>query len=273
MEEQGFHINYLELKAIWLGLKSLCNNSRQKHIRIQSDNTTAVAYINAMGGIKSADCNNMARQIWLWCIEREIWLSACHIPGSINVEADSESRVFNTSTEWSLHPAVFDHINEMWGPFEIRSFWLPDLILKSLRMCHGNQDPDAKHENALFMQWEEHYFLCFSTFQPDSNLSAEDSARPSYWCNPSSLLADTTLVYNAPSSINRQPSVPASAEQSLNTTSQQRSTPSSQAVKVDGLQGLGKSLQQRNISEKAAKIILQSWSDGTQKQYKLYIKQ
>ena len=106
LEEQWFHINYLELKAIWLGLKSLCNNLRQKHIRIQSDNTTAVAYINAMGGIKSADCNNMARQIWLWCIEREIWLSACHIPGSINVEADSESRVFNTSTEWSLHPDV-----------------------------------------------------------------------------------------------------------------------------------------------------------------------
>ena len=34
LEEQGFHINYLELKAIWLGLKSLCNNLRQTHIRI-----------------------------------------------------------------------------------------------------------------------------------------------------------------------------------------------------------------------------------------------
>ena len=116
-------------------------------------------------------------------------------------------------------------------------------------------------------------FLCFSTFQPDSNLSAENRARPSYWCNPSSLLADTTLVYNASSPINRQPSVPASAERSLNTITQQCSAPSSQAVKVDGLQSLGKSLQQRNISEKAATIILQSWSDGTQKQYKLYIKQ
>ena len=134
LEEQGFHISYLELKAIWLGLKSLCNNLRQKHIRIQSDNTTAVAYINAMGGIKSADCNNMAR---------EIWLSACHIPGSMNMEADSESRVFSTSTEWSLHPEVFDHINEMWSPFEIDLFasqlnfkiptyvsWKPDTYAK-----------------------------------------------------------------------------------------------------------------------------------------------
>ena len=111
----------------------------------------------------------------------------------------------------------------------------------------------------------------FSTFQPDSNLSEESRAGPSYWCHPRPFLADTALVYNAPSPI--PPSVPASAGLSLNTTSQQHSTPSLQAVKVDGLQNLGKSLQQRNISEKAATIILQSWSDGTQKQYKLYIKQ
>ena len=58
-------------------------------------------------------------------------------------------------------------------------------------------------------------FLCFSTFQPDSNLSAENRARPSYCCNPSSLLADTALVYNASSPIYRQPSVPASAEHLL----------------------------------------------------------
>lgn len=108
-------------------------------------------------------------------------------------------------------------------------------------------------------------FLCFSTFQPDDNLSAENRAGPSYGSNPSPLWADTTLVYNTPSPINKQSSVPASAEPSLNITSQQRSTPSSQAVKVDGLQGLWKSLQQRTISEKAATNILQSWSDGMQK--------
>ena len=32
LEEQGFHINYLKLKAIWLGLESLCNNLRQKKL-------------------------------------------------------------------------------------------------------------------------------------------------------------------------------------------------------------------------------------------------
>ena len=84
-------------------------------------------------------------------------------------------------------------------------------------------------------------------------MSAENRARPSYWCNPSSLLADTTLVYNASSPINRQASVPASAERSLNTITQQCSAPSSEAVNVNGLQSLGKSLSsatyQRRLQE------------------------
>ena len=39
------------------------------------------------------------------------------------MEADTESRIFNTSTVWSqLHPQVFAHIHEMWGPFHIYLF-------------------------------------------------------------------------------------------------------------------------------------------------------
>ena len=61
LEEQAFHINYLELKAVLLGLKSLCATIYNKHIRIQYDNTIfTVAHVNAMGGIKSAVCN-----VWL----------------------------------------------------------------------------------------------------------------------------------------------------------------------------------------------------------------
>ena len=98
-DEADFHINYLEMKAVRLGLKSLCNNTTGKHVRVQSDNTTTVSYINEMGGIKSVLCNDMAQTIWAWCIDSNIWLSACHIPGSQNTDADKQSRVFNVSTE------------------------------------------------------------------------------------------------------------------------------------------------------------------------------
>ena len=63
-EEQSFHINYLEMKALLLGLQSLCRDAHDTHICIESDNTTAVSYLNVMGGVKSEQCHNMAIQIW-----------------------------------------------------------------------------------------------------------------------------------------------------------------------------------------------------------------
>ena len=62
VEEQAFHINYSELKAVLLGLKSLLGHVHGKHIRIQSDNTTTVAYVNNMGVIKSAECDRLSRK-------------------------------------------------------------------------------------------------------------------------------------------------------------------------------------------------------------------
>ena len=163
LEEQAFHINYLELKAVFLGLKSLLNNVHNKHIRIQSDNTTTVAYVNNMGGIKSAECNDMAQNIWLWCMEREIWLSACHIPGSTNVEADTESRQFNSSTEWSLNLEVFADLDKMWGPFELDLF-ASRLNFKVSSYVSWKPDPGAKYVNAFFVSWKEYYFYAFPPF-------------------------------------------------------------------------------------------------------------
>ena len=51
--ETGFHINYLELLAVFLALRSFCRNKSHLHIGLNIDNTCAIAYINNMGGIKS----------------------------------------------------------------------------------------------------------------------------------------------------------------------------------------------------------------------------
>ena len=157
-DEREYHINYLEMKAVILGLQSLCGNITQKHIRILSDNTTTVAYINAMGGVKSQRCNEMAQQIWNWCIKRDIWLSACHIP-----QADTESRKFNESTEWSLDSVVFDSILALWGPFQIDSF-ASRLNFKVANYVSWKPDPGATFINAFLMNWQHHYFYAFPPF-------------------------------------------------------------------------------------------------------------
>ena len=138
------------MKAVLLGLKTLCNNTTGKHIWVQSDNTTTLSYINEMGEIKSVLCNDMAQTIWVWCIDSNIWLSASHIPGSQNTDADKQSRVFNVSTEWSL------------------CTYLPqDLSSKSLVMSLGDQTPMP----CLFVchVWHNYSFYAFPPFSLRAN--------------------------------------------------------------------------------------------------------
>jgi hypothetical protein len=68
------------MRAVLLGLISLCKHVSKQHVRVQCDNTTAIAHINAMGGIKSKESDNLAKQIWEWCLAQDVWFSACHIP-------------------------------------------------------------------------------------------------------------------------------------------------------------------------------------------------
>ena len=81
------HVNILELQAAFFALKAFCNNTHHTHVQLQNDNTTAVAYINNMGGSKSPLLNTLAKEIWNWCIERDIWVSAVHIAGKLNTSA------------------------------------------------------------------------------------------------------------------------------------------------------------------------------------------
>ena len=126
-EEKSYHINYLELLAVFLGLKCYFKSFSNTHIRLRIDNTTALAAINHMGTSHSHECNNLSKSIWEWCKTRNIWLSAVHIPGVENVLADAESRKTNINTEWMIDPEVLgsalDQLN-----------FLPDIDLFASRV-------------------------------------------------------------------------------------------------------------------------------------------
>ncbi|XP_045105475.1 uncharacterized protein LOC123500986 [Portunus trituberculatus] len=107
--EELDHINCLELKAILLGLRSLCKDTKETHIRLRSDNSTTVACIERCGSTKP-NLNTLIEQIFEWAESRGITLSAQHIEGLQNVEADKESRVKNLDAEWMLRPHIFKRL-------------------------------------------------------------------------------------------------------------------------------------------------------------------
>ena len=53
-------------------------------------------------GEKKKELDDIAREIWFWCIGRNLHLATAHIAGRLNTEADEMSRKTNEDLEWSL---------------------------------------------------------------------------------------------------------------------------------------------------------------------------
>ena len=112
--EQSTHINILELRACQLCLESFCKNVSHSHVRIFMDNLVCCAYINKFGGKKTRI--RLYREGNMDLVHRKhTHLSAAHIPGKENCEADEESRRNNDDTEWSLQPEIFAKIHKLYS--------------------------------------------------------------------------------------------------------------------------------------------------------------
>lgn len=157
------NINAFEILAIDLALKAFVKLLTGKVVLIRSDNTVAVSYISHMGGSKSSLCNKLVKDIWLWCIQHDIWLTAEHLPGIMNIDADWESRNVNDRTEWSLCPAVFHKIIERFGTPEIDLF-ASRLNHKLPRYVSWRPEPGAECCNAFSMSWTDIYAYVFPPF-------------------------------------------------------------------------------------------------------------
>jgi len=103
----------------------LCDHMLRKtniHIQLLMDNVTALTLINKMGGTKSRALTSLSHNLWQWCLQRQITVSATHIPGILNVNADRESRHHLDSSDWKLCPVVFQTLQNLWGPLELDLF-------------------------------------------------------------------------------------------------------------------------------------------------------
>ena len=115
LPQNKLHINYLELKAVFLGLKDFQNLCVGKMVLVATDNSTVVSYINKEGGMRSGPLCALLWRILTWCTGKQVTLKARHIPGRLNVVADKLSKLGQTiQTEWSLLPEVFQALCNRW---------------------------------------------------------------------------------------------------------------------------------------------------------------
>ncbi|XP_076128591.1 uncharacterized protein LOC143109676, partial [Alosa pseudoharengus] len=121
--QSRLHINVLELLTVWLALQRFLPMLRGQHVLIRTDNTSALAYINRQGGIRSRPLFQVAVRLLLWTERSGILsLRAVHIPGRINVGADLLSRGNPRAVDWRLHPQVVEEIWTCFGKADVDLF-------------------------------------------------------------------------------------------------------------------------------------------------------
>ena len=86
--EANLHINILEMKAVFLAIRSFQSHLLNQRVLVASDNATVVAYLNKQGGTHSLEMCLMVWRLMAFCNPRAILLRARHIQGCLNVIAD-----------------------------------------------------------------------------------------------------------------------------------------------------------------------------------------
>lgn len=158
-----FHINHLELKAALLSLKLFTKNLTSAEILLRVDNTTTVAYINKLGGTRSEGLHKLARELWDWCENKDLWVHASYIASEDNVEADSFSRLANHDTEWQLADYAYKKVTSILGTPVIDLFASRN-NKKCNYYCSWDRDSQAFAIDAFTIDWSPWFFYAFPPF-------------------------------------------------------------------------------------------------------------
>ncbi len=120
--QSRWHINRLELEAVFLALKDFRPQLEQRHVLIRTDNTSVVSYKNHQGGVRSRALCKQAANLLLWADCHFLSIRAAHIPGLLNCGADMLSRNGIPQGEWRLHPESVRMIWTRYGRAEVDLF-------------------------------------------------------------------------------------------------------------------------------------------------------
>ena len=251
--ESKLHINYLELKAVFLALKEFQNLCVDKIVLIATDNTTVVAYINKEGGMRSGPLCALLWRILTWCSQRQVTLKARHIPGRLNVIADKLSRLGQTiQTEWSLLPEIFQQICNQWHR--------PQVDLFATRFNHKlpqfvSPVPDslAIAVDALTLPWGGSGCIRLPTDSHIGQSSGEASGLPLQETHPDCPgVAQHALVLGPGDNVQSGPSLPAQPAQFADTALQSDPSQKSDNAKPPCLAPRATKIKEQGFSEAVA---------------------
>ena len=140
LPEKKLHINYLELKVVFLALKEFQDLCLNKIVLVATGNTLVIN-INKERSIKSGSLCALLWRILTWCSRKQVTLKAQHIPGWLNVVAEN-SRLNQTILNMQQVASTSERsicykVQQQTDPVCVTSSRLPD----QPSLCHQFQTP------------------------------------------------------------------------------------------------------------------------------------
>ena len=153
------------MKAVHLALSNFRTTLHLKPLVLATDNTTVVAYLKNQGGTHCFSLYALCREIFLLCSELQIQLVVRHIPGQLNVLADTLSRsLAPVNTEWELLQVMFNAISLLWGRHHMDLF-ATSLNHKLYTFVSPVPDPLAYAVDAMSISWKGMFAYAFPSFR------------------------------------------------------------------------------------------------------------
>ena len=109
----------------------------------------------------SPKLNKLTKDMWNWCIEKNIWLSMARIPGCENIEADKESHTFRRCTEWCLKRTLFTRACTKLNTSPSIDLFASRINCQITPYVSYRADPEAFAINAFHMSWKHYLFYVF----------------------------------------------------------------------------------------------------------------
>ncbi len=190
----SWHINCLELRAVFLALMYFLPVLGGHHIIVRMDNMAVVSHINRQGGSRSCTLDRLVLRLLLWSQDKFLSLRAVHIPGILNLVDDFLSRQKLRPGEWMLNRQTVSQIWDLFGKAEVDLFasQVPALVLPEF--------PDDSGHRCVRPPVAECQSVRISANKADSGSTMQSKGEqcPSPSHSPILALPDLVLRANSP---------------------------------------------------------------------------
>ena len=129
-----------------------------------------------MGTSHSELCHHITKQIWGWAEKKDIHITAAHIPGHKNINADRESKELPYDLEWMLCPKILHKALKILKFSTEADMFASTIYYQVHTYFSYKENPKAKAVDSFTVSWHSLKFYAFPTFSIISRTSKKIKA-------------------------------------------------------------------------------------------------